>query len=89
VQQVEKKVIRKEKVQKETFELLNGEKILESSESSDEETITVIKVAEETTPHGICLGIVDELINLVVDSIQDISFEDESPKNRLATVAGG
>ena len=43
VQQVEKKVIKKEKVQKETFELLNGEKILESSESSDEETITIFK----------------------------------------------
>jgi len=49
--------------------LLNGEKILESSESSDEETITIIKVAEETSPQGICLGIVDELIDLVVDSI--------------------
>ena len=69
MQQVEKKVIKKEKVLKETFELLNGEKILESSESSDEETITIIKVAEETSPQGICLGIVDELIDLVVDSI--------------------
>ena len=69
MQQVEKKVIKKEKVQKETFELLNGEKILESSESSDEETITIFKVPEETSPQGICLGIVDELIDLVVDSI--------------------
>ena len=91
VQQVEKKVIKKEKVQKETFELLNGEKILESSESSDEETITIFKVPEETSPQGICLGIVDELIDLVVDSIQDTSFdfEEESPKKRVATVAGG
>ena len=71
MQQVERKVIKKEKVIKETFELLNGEKILESSESSDEdeETITIVKVSEETSPHDICHGIVNELIDLVVESI--------------------
>ena len=71
--------------------MLNGEKILESSESSDEETITIVKVPEEMSPQGICLGIVDELIDLVVESIQDTSFdiEEDSPKKRVATVAGG
>lgn len=70
-------MIKKEKVVKETFELLNGEKILESSESSDEETVTIVKVSEDVSPQEICHGIVDQLIDLVVDSIQDISFEEE------------
>ena len=59
---------------------------MELSESSDEETITIVKVPQETSPQGICLGIVDELIDLVVDSIQDFDFED---KKRVATVSAG
>lgn len=71
--------------------MLNGEKILETSseESFEEEEEEIVKVPEDTSPQQICQGIVDQLIDLVVDSIQDISFEDESPKKRVATEANG
>jgi hypothetical protein len=83
-------VVKKEKISKETFELQNGEVILSSSSDSSlqEESVTFTNMFD-SSPQQMCMSIIDQLIDLVVDSFQDALFEEDSPvKQRVSTENG-